>query len=115
MQPDRDQATLLDMAEAARLILVFRGELDHAAFLTDTKTQSAIIHQFLIIGEAVKRLSERFKTEHPSVPWRDIARMRDKMIHHYERVNLEEVWRATQVDVPNLVAFLQPLLPTNES
>jgi uncharacterized protein with HEPN domain len=44
MPPDRDQATILDIVTAGRLILEFKQGLDHAAFLEDLKTQSAIIH-----------------------------------------------------------------------
>jgi uncharacterized protein with HEPN domain len=45
-----------------------------------------------VIGEAVKRLSEDFRAAHPQVPWKLIAGTRDKLIHHYEGVDLEEVW-----------------------
>jgi len=114
MPADRDQATLLDIVTAGRLILEFKRGLDHAAFLDDLKTQSAIIHQLLVIGEAAKRLSEEFKTAHPAVPWRDIARMRDKMVHYYEGINRQEVWKAAEADVPALLAHLAPLAPRPE-
>jgi uncharacterized protein with HEPN domain len=44
------------------------GDLDKPAFLNDLKTQSAILHQLLVLGEAVKRLSEGFRTSHPAIP-----------------------------------------------
>jgi len=53
----RDDATLLDILRAARLALEFRGGLDKAAFLTDFKTQAAILQEPLVGGEGVKRLS----------------------------------------------------------
>lgn len=56
----RDSATLLDIIRAARNILAFKQGLDKIAFLNDPKTQSAILHQLMILGEAVKRLSEEF-------------------------------------------------------
>jgi uncharacterized protein with HEPN domain len=52
-----DEAILLDIARAARLVLEFKQQMDKAAFLEDVKTQSAILHQLMVIGEAVKRLS----------------------------------------------------------
>lgn len=52
MPPERDAATLLDIVTAARLILEFKEGLDYPRFEADAKTQSAMIHQFLIIGEA---------------------------------------------------------------
>ena len=65
----RDDATLLDMLKAARLVVAFKGKLTKKAFLRDIKTQSAILHQLLVIGEAVKRLSEEFRRRHPQIPW----------------------------------------------
>jgi len=64
----RDDATLLDILRAARLAVAFMGDLDKPAFLNDLKTQSAILHQWLVLGEAVKRLSEGFRTSHPAFP-----------------------------------------------
>jgi uncharacterized protein with HEPN domain len=66
--------------------------LDKVAFLSDDKTQSAIVHQLLVLGEAAKRLSEAFRVQHARVPWRMIAGVRDKLMHEYDDVDLEEVW-----------------------
>jgi uncharacterized protein with HEPN domain len=77
----RDDTTLLDILTAARLATEFKGGLDKASFSTDLKTQSAILHQLLILGEAVKRLSEEFRAKHPGIPWRMIEGMRDTLIH----------------------------------
>lgn len=51
----RDEAHVLDILKAARLAIEFKGTADQAAFLGDAKTQSAVLHQLLVIGEAVKR------------------------------------------------------------
>jgi uncharacterized protein with HEPN domain len=114
MPLDFDKSLLLDMDRACRLILQFKSGLDEAAFRLDEKTQSAVIHQLLILGEATKRLSEEFRSQHPQIPWSDIARMRDKMIHHYQEVNLREVWLAAQKDVPNLLSHLMPFVPKQD-
>lgn len=103
------------MAGAARLILDFKRGMSHEAFVGDRRTQSAIVHQMLILGEAAKRLSETFRSDHLDVPWSRIARMRDLMIHHYEAIDIEEVWRTADVDVPDLLSFLEPLLPSRPS
>jgi uncharacterized protein with HEPN domain len=50
-------------------VVAFKGDLDQSAFLNDLKTQSAILHQLLVLGEAVKRLSEEFRTRHSAMPW----------------------------------------------
>jgi len=107
----RDEAILLDIAKAARLALEFARGLDQDAFLEDLKTQSAVSHQLMVLGEAVKRLSDEFCRKHPEIPWRQIAGMRDRLIHGYDVVDLDEVWLVLEEDLPELLTQLGPLLP----
>jgi len=108
----RDDATLVDVASAARLAIAFGQGFDKKAFLDDPKTQSAVLHQLLVLGEAVKRLSEEFRAHHPEIPWRLIAGMRDLLIHAYDVVDLDEVWKALEHDLPELIKKIHPLLPS---
>ncbi len=110
----RDDATILDIVKAARRILDFKGSLDKPAFMTDSKTQSAVLHQLLVIGEAVKRLSGDFRERRPEIPWKEIAGMRDKVIHVYNDVDLSEVWETVSTDVPALISILEPLARLEE-
>lgn len=110
----RDSATLLDMLKAARLAVEFREDMDKRAFLQDSKTQSAILHQLLVLGEATKRLSQEFRERHQKIPWRQITGMRNKLIHEYDKVDLEEVWKTTKSDMPRLIKQLAPLAPRKE-
>jgi hypothetical protein len=75
----RDASLLLDMFQAASRIVQFKDEMDFEKFRTDAKTQSALIHQFLLIGEVAKLISDDFKKSNPSIPWSAMARMRDKL------------------------------------
>jgi uncharacterized protein with HEPN domain len=61
----------------------------------------------LILGEACKRLAPAFRESHGDVPWALIARTRDILIHHYEGVDLDEVWRIAARDVPSLLPKLE--------
>lgn len=106
----RDTDVLLDITLAAIAILEFTKGMTCEDFLRDAKTQSATIHKFLVIGEAAKRLSDEFKKEHAEMPWQDIARMRDKMIHFYEGVDLGIVWKAAEGDIPVLLSFSERFL-----
>ena len=114
MLQDKDAGTLLDIARAARLILEFKGVLSKDAFVEDLKTQSAILHQLLVIGEAVKRLSAEFRDAHAEIPWALMAGMRDAVIHEYDSVDLDEVWKTADADIPALLSAIEPLLPTEE-
>lgn len=110
----RDEGNLLDILKAARLAIEFKGQMDKTGFLADLKTQSAVLHQLLILGEAVKRLSPEFRAAHPEVPWKLIAGTRDKLIHFYEGVDLEEVWKMVTADLPQLVRWIEPLVPFDD-
>lgn len=94
---------------SAKLITEFRSGIDKSAFVQDLKTQSAILHQLMVMGEAVKRLSKEFRGQHPEVPWTLIAGMRDKLIHGYDIVDIEEVWQTATEDVPSLLEMIQRL------
>lgn len=111
MPPERDPATLLDMVIAGRRIQQFIVGQDFAAFSTDLKTQSAVILQILLLGEGARRLSREFRERHSEIPWSDMIRMRDRLIHHYEGTDPEEIWKAAVRDVPALLAILEPLIP----
>ena len=105
----RDEAHVLDILKAARLAIEFKGPAEKAEFLGDAKTQSAVLHQLLVIGEPVKRLSPDFRAAHAEVPWKLIAGTRDKLIHFYEGVDLEEVWKTVSTDLPELIRLIEPL------
>ena len=107
----RDDATLLDLANAARLIHTFIQDTTKETFLVDLKTQSAVLHQITVIGEAVKRLSQAFRERHPILPWSLMAGMRDHLIHGYDAIDLDEVWKTATRDVPEVLTRLEPLLP----
>ena len=71
-------------------------------FLKNKEKQSAIIRQIEIIGEAVKNLPNSFREKYPKVPWKGIAGMRDKLMHHYFGVDLKAVWKVVKEDLPDL-------------
>jgi len=72
--------------------------------------QDGVIRQLEIIGEATKRLSQEVRAQCPSIPWQDIAGMRDKLIHDYFGVDLDAVWLTTRDDMPVLKAEVARLL-----
>jgi uncharacterized protein with HEPN domain len=71
-------------------------------FLKNSIVQDAVIRNFEIIGEAVKHLTLEFQDEYRSIPWKDIAGMRDSLIHDYIGVDLWTVWNTVQTYIPKL-------------
>jgi len=91
--------------------LRYANHCDRAELDTNDEKVSAILDQITIIGEATKRLSQPFRQQHPEIPWRDIAGMRDVIVHEYDQVDLDVVWDVIQNRLPELLTLLQPLLP----
>lgn len=77
------QVYLEDIIDAVDSIEEYTSELTYEAFVKDKKTVDAVVRNFEIIGEASKNIPEKVRMEYPSVPWRDMAGMRDRLIHGY--------------------------------
>jgi uncharacterized protein with HEPN domain len=83
-----------------------------STFLTDTKTQDAVIRNFEIIGEAIKRLSAETRQSAAEFPWKRWASFRDVLIHQYDGIDPVEVWLTVEQDLPNLKQAITVLLST---
>jgi uncharacterized protein with HEPN domain len=79
-------------------------------FSNERMVQDAVIRKLEVIGEATKQLPDVVKQTQPDVPWREIAGMRDKMIHDYFGVNLDIVWAVVERDMPPLRRVIEALL-----
>ena len=75
--------------------------LSYEQFTHDIKTQDAVMRRFEIIGEAVKNIPDNIKTEHPEIQWKQIAGLRDILIHQYFGIDLQLVWRALTEKIPD--------------
>lgn len=98
---------LNDIDEAIRRIEFYAQDIDYENFLEDIKTQDAVIRNLEIIGEAAKNITDELKEKHPQILWKDLAGIRDKLIHHYFGVNLEVVWTIIDEDLPQLRKEIQ--------
>jgi uncharacterized protein with HEPN domain len=79
-------------------------------FLHNEMMQSACVRQLEIIGEATRHLSSELKDRRPDVPWPDIIRMRNRMIHQYFGVNIRRVWTIATKDIPSYREVVEELL-----
>lgn len=82
----------------------------HDAFAESWIIQDAIIRNFEVMGEIVKRLGRPFTGQYPEIPWRLVTAFRDVMAHHYEEIQLDAVWTTILEDLPPLRAALDALL-----
>ncbi len=78
------------------------AEVGKDTFMSTAHWQDATIRNLEIIGEAVKRLSDDFKKRNTNIPWRNVAGLRDVLIHDYMGVDLESVWNVVQANLPEL-------------
>jgi len=106
----RDDVPLRDITNAAGLVAEFVRGIDKSAFNQDWKTRSAVLYQLTVIGEAVKRLSAELREQHPEIPWTLMAGMRDRLIHGYDLVDWDEVWKTARLDLPDVVSKVEALL-----
>lgn len=104
-----DRAYLLHIVAAIEDIFEFTRDGENA-FHTDKKTQAAVVRNLEIIGEAAKRVSAELKLANPSVPWRSIGGMRDRLIHGYFGVDLAIVWEVVRGDLPKLGEAVRAML-----
>ena len=102
MSKREDTIILEDIRGAINRILLYSRDLGYDDFITDMKTQDAIVRNIEILGEAVKLLSEETKMRYPNISWKDIAGTRDKLIHDYFGVNIDVVWSIVKNDIPQL-------------
>ncbi len=107
----KDEGLLLDMLVASRKTLEFSKDATWGSFTKDEVLQHAIVHLLTIIGEAAGKISPDFQSTHPEIPWHEMIGMRNQLVHEYFRIDLDEVWSTIQIDLPKLVAALEPLVP----
>ncbi|MBU1252581.1 MAG: DUF86 domain-containing protein [Nanoarchaeota archaeon] len=91
------------------IILFLRG-VSESSFLKNKEKQNAVIRSLEVIGEAVKNIPSEFLRKYPSVPWSGIAKMRDKIIHHYFGIDIQAVWKVAKKAIPVLDKEIKEIL-----
>ena len=101
---------LKDTLDAIEKATMFVEGMDYEEFSRDAKSVYAVIRALEIVGEATKKIPQEVKNNHTEIPWREIAGMRDKLIHDYFGVNLVVVWKAVYEDLPGIEPLLRKML-----
>jgi uncharacterized protein with HEPN domain len=111
MSPDSetDAVTLSDVVTACSRVIEYMGRANRSDLYSNHQLLSACCYQIAVIGEAVKRLSLATRGKHPEIPWRDIAGMRDRLIHRYDSVDIDELWKTSTQDIPVLLEQIRKI------
>ncbi len=105
-----DRTYLVHILQSSQAILGYVSGLSKKEFLADLEKQDAVLRRFEVIGEATKHLTNMSRQKGRAVPWKQIAGMRDKLIHEYFAVDLVVVWGAIKHDLPMLVKTVEKML-----
>ena len=108
--PRRDARLLIeDLSIAIGRIEKYVAGLDCDHFLADEKTVDAVIRNLEIIGEASRQMPEDFKQSHQTIPWHQIAGLRNRIVHDYFGIDQELIWQIVSIEIPILKQFIDSL------
>jgi uncharacterized protein with HEPN domain len=105
-----DRMSLLQMLDGAREIVALTSGRTLQDLEDERLLQLSVLHLFVVLGEAARRVSTVRRDALPEIPWRQIIGMRDWLAHAYDRLEIETVWETTQQDLPHLVRTLERIL-----
>ncbi len=110
MRPNQTYSTYLThISEEIERAQGFLGDMRFEEFVADKVTNYATVRALEIIGEATKRLPSEVRALDRDIPWSDMARTRDRIIHGYDKVDLTVVWETVRHDLPPLLPRIQRL------
>ena len=98
------------MLHYARQVVRFTSGREQHEVVSNEMQLAATLYAITILGEAARRVSAEFRERHPQVPWRQIAGIRSVIVHDYQRVDMDEIWRVCTRDVPALIPQLEAIL-----
>ncbi|MEE8329346.1 MAG: DUF86 domain-containing protein [Thermodesulfovibrionia bacterium] len=101
---------LKDILDAFESIEKFVEDMSFEKFKEDDKTTSAVIRKFEIIGEATKQIPDEIKQKYSKVPWKEMAGMRDRLIHFYFGVDYNLVWATIKNRTPQVKSMIKEII-----
>lgn len=108
--PTDDRLTLAQMLDTVRRIRSFVRGVERQAFETDEVRQLAVLHLIQVLGETASRVSAPLRAAHPELPWTEMVGLRNRIVHGYDHVDPDIVWRVATADVEPVLAALERLV-----
>lgn len=105
-----DNLFIKDILDCIQKIEEFTANMKLGEFAKDDKTNSAVVRKLEVIGEAVKNLPAEMRRKYKEVPWSDMAKMRDKIIHFYFGIDYEIVWKVIKKRLPQIKSMMIKIL-----
>lgn len=99
-----------DIHESISLIDIYLADFTEDDFYRDRKTKDAVVRNLEIIGEASNQLDKSFKDIYTTIPWREAADLRNKIIHDYAGIDYKMLWVIIHKDLPTLKQQLEELI-----
>lgn len=105
-----DKVFIRHILDEVNFIIKESKDLDYEDLVSNETLKRAMVRSLEIIGEAAKNLSKGFREEHSHIEWRELAGLRDKLIHYYFGVKWERVWDVIKNVIPEIEDKLKRLL-----
>ena len=113
--PRRHLSFLEDMRVAAQRVRRYTKDSTFESYEQNQEKIDATLHNLEIIGEAAKNIPEDVRASYPNIPWRNMARFRDVLAHHYFGIDLETVWDIIENELPALLSELDTAIKNEEN
>ncbi|MFM7449083.1 MAG: DUF86 domain-containing protein [Leptolyngbyaceae cyanobacterium] len=104
-----------DISTAIQQTLLYAQDIDQDNLQQDDEKQAAILYRLIVIGEATKRLSDELREQYPMIPWRQMAGLRDVVIHDYDELDFDILWNVIHINLPDILPEIQEILKNLDS
>ena len=112
---DKDPIYFLkDIENSLLKIFRYTDDIDFDRFMTNDMLKDAIERNFEIIGEAVKKLPSEFREKYPHIPFKQVAGMRDKLIHDYFGIDYQIIWKTIKDKLPAFYNSIKDIIDENK-
>ena len=106
---------LEDISESSELIATYIADISEGFFYNSPEKQDAVLRRIQIIGEAAKHIPQDYREKWNQIPWKEIAGMRDILVHEYFGITLSMIWKLAVEDIPKLKEQIDGILKQFET